>query len=152
MVDYRESVEGIRPDQLRGFFDGWPKHPTLERHLALLENSDYVVLAWDDEAQRVVGFINAASDHVLSAYIPLLEVLPAYRRRGIGGELVRRMLEKLHHLYMVDLTCDADLQPFYERFGMQRYSSMMMRRFDRQDGQPVETDDSSFSASNTEEK
>lgn len=134
MIDYRESVDGIRPDQLLGFFEGWPKHPTPERHLTLLRYSDYVVLAWDDENQRVVGFINAVSDNVLSAYIPLLEVLPAYRRRGIGGALVRRLLEKLKHLYMVDLTCDANLQPFYERLGMQRYTSMMMRRFDRQDG------------------
>ncbi|MBD3299655.1 MAG: GNAT family N-acetyltransferase [candidate division Zixibacteria bacterium] len=141
MIDYRGSVAGIQPDQLQGFFEGWPKHPTPERHLALLQNSDYVVIAWDDETQRVVGFINAVSDRVLSAYIPLLEVLPAYRKRGIGGELVRRMLERLSHLYMVDLTCDADLQPFYERLGMQRYTSMMMRRFDRQDGQPAAAGD-----------
>jgi hypothetical protein len=28
---------------------------------------------------RVIGFITAVTDKVLSAYIPLLEVLPAYR-------------------------------------------------------------------------
>ena len=63
-------------------------------------------LALDGDA--VVGFVTAASDGVLSAFIPLLEVLPAYRDRGIGAELVRRLLGQLDDLYMVDLCCDAD--------------------------------------------
>ena len=34
---------------------------------------------------QVVGFVTATSDGVLSAYIPFLEVVPAYRSRGIGS-------------------------------------------------------------------
>jgi ribosomal protein S18 acetylase RimI-like enzyme len=44
--------------------------------------------------------------------------LPEYQRRGIGSELVRRVLVRLNGLYMVDLTCDAELVPYYERLGL----------------------------------
>ena len=71
--------------------------------------------------------MNAISDGELAAHIPLLEVLPEHRHRGIGTELVRRMLDKLDGLAMIDLTCDAELVPYYERFGMLRVSGMVMR-------------------------
>jgi hypothetical protein len=31
---------------------------------------------------------------------------------------MRRLLARLEHLYMVDLCCDADLEPFYRRLGL----------------------------------
>jgi predicted N-acetyltransferase YhbS len=64
----------------------------------------------------------------------LLEVLPQYQGQGIGRELVVRMLEKLDGLYMIDLTCDLKLQPFYKKMGMQPHTGMMIRNFDRQSG------------------
>ena len=69
---------------------------------------------------------------MLSAYIPLLEVLSPYRKMGIGGELVGRMLRKLDGLYMVDVTCHPDLRPFYSGFGMREATSMVIRDYDRQ--------------------
>jgi predicted N-acetyltransferase YhbS len=66
----------------------------------------------------VVGFITAISDGVLSAYIPLLEVLKPYQGQGIGGRLVQRMLDQLNGYYMIDLLCDPELESFYARFGM----------------------------------
>ena len=66
---------------------------------------------------------------MLSSYISHLEVLPEFRGRGIGSELVRRMLDTLSHLYMVDLVCDPDVQPFYEALGLQRFSAMIRRNY-----------------------
>jgi GNAT superfamily N-acetyltransferase len=134
MIIYTDSLEGTTPAMLHGFFVGWPNRPAPETHLRLLEGSDHVVLALDD-AGRVVGFITAISDGVLSAYIPLLEVLPEYQGRGIGGDLVRRMLEKLDGLYMIDLLCDAPLQPYYERHGMKPATGMLVRNYERQSGE-----------------
>lgn len=74
------------------------------------------------------------SDGVLSAYIPLLEVLPEAQRQGIGSELTRRMLASLDHLYMVDLLCDRDVQPFYARLGMHEATGMMKRNYEHQNG------------------
>jgi ribosomal protein S18 acetylase RimI-like enzyme len=129
MIEYADSVEGVAPRMLKGFFEGWKKPRTPEEHLRMLENSDHVVLALDPANEKVVGFITALSDHVQTAFIPLLEVLPEYRGRGIGSELVTRMLEKLKGLPCVDLTCDPDVQKFYERFGMIPSVGMVIRDY-----------------------
>jgi ribosomal protein S18 acetylase RimI-like enzyme len=134
MITYTYSLENIAADQLQGFFVGWPNPPTPETHLRLLRGSDAVVLAVDDQTGQVVGFITAISDGVLAAYIPLLEVLPAYQGQGIGTELARRMLGHLRQFYMVDVICDPTVQPFYARLGMQPYSGMIRRHYDRQNG------------------
>jgi GNAT superfamily N-acetyltransferase len=134
MIIYTTSLENITPEKLHGFFVGWGNPPTPEVHLRVLQGSYRVVLAIDDESGSVIGFINATSDGVLSAFIPLLEVLPAYKGKDIGTELVKRMLESLKHLYSIDLICDEDVQPFYERLGLRRYTGMLHRNYDRQSG------------------
>lgn len=130
MIVYEATLENVRPEDLAGFFVGWPSAPSPERHLELLRGSEHVVLARDDESGRVVGFVNVVGDGVLSAFVPLLEVLPDYQGRGIGTELVRRALELVRDRYMVDLLCDEGLAPFYERFGMQRVAGMALRNRD----------------------
>ena len=134
MIGYTESLEGIEPQDLDGFFVGWPNPPSPETHLRLLNASDHAILAIDETAGRVVGFVTAISDGVLSAYIPHLEVRPEYQGQGIGSELMRRMLGRLGTLYMVDLLCDEEVQPFYERLGMRRARGMAIRNYDRQSG------------------
>jgi ribosomal protein S18 acetylase RimI-like enzyme len=129
MIEYSDSLDGIRPVMLEGFFVGWRTPHSPERHLEILENSDHVLLAVDTEKNRVVGFITALSDGIQSAFIPMLEVLPEYRGRGIGTELMRMMLERVDHIRAVDLTCDRHLQPFYERFGMLKSVGMVVRKY-----------------------
>jgi ribosomal protein S18 acetylase RimI-like enzyme len=133
-VVYTNSLAGVTPEHLVGFFVGWPNPPGPETHLRLLRGSDHVWLARETETGQVVGFMNALSDGVLSAFIPLLEVLPAYQGRGIGSELARRMLASLTDLYAVDLMCDPDLQPFYARLGGRPAGGVVWRRYDRQSG------------------
>jgi len=133
MIEYTSSLEGVSADMLDGgFFVDWPNPPLPAAHLRILAGSYLVWLAVDTDADTVVGFITAVSDGVLSAYIPLLEVLPGYQGRGIGGELVRRMLESLSHLYMVDVLCDEPLQAYYGKFGLRKATGMMARNYDRQ--------------------
>lgn len=134
MIEYQESLDSISADQLDGYFVGWPNPPSPEMHLRILEKADYVVVALDRETNRVVGFINAITDHILTAHIPLLEVLPEYQGRGIGSELVRRLLTRLAGLYMIDLQCDPSVMPFYDRLGMQRCTGMTKRDFAAQSG------------------
>jgi GNAT superfamily N-acetyltransferase len=125
---YSTDISGLAQADREGLFVGWPARPSPERHLEILRGSDHVVVARDGEDGRVVGFVNAISDGVLSAFIPLLEVLPEHQGRGIGTELVRRLLAELEDFHMVDLVCDPELEPFYERFGMMRLSGMALRR------------------------
>ncbi len=127
-VIYSTDASTLSPAALDGFFVDWPVRPSPERHLEILRGSDYVVLAREGEEGRVVGFVTAISDGVLSAFIPLLEVLPERQGQGIGSELVRRILAELEEFYMVDLMCDPELQPFYERFEMMLLGGMGLRR------------------------
>jgi ribosomal protein S18 acetylase RimI-like enzyme len=127
-IEYTTSLDGVTAEHLGGFFEGWPSPPSPQRHLDILRGSYRVVLARDAGSSEIVGFTNAISDGTLTAFIPLLEVLPSHRRRGIGSELVRRLLEDLRDFYAVDLLCDPDLVPFYERFGMRQGVGMAIRR------------------------
>jgi len=129
VITYLERADSIRADQLAGFFVGWPQKPTPERHLDLLRGSYAVELALDGDS--VVGFVNAISDGVLSAFIPLLEVVPDYQRRRVGTELVRRLLDQLDGFYMVDLCCDASLEPFYSALGLRVWDRGMGIRHQR---------------------
>ncbi|MDQ3657113.1 MAG: GNAT family N-acetyltransferase [Chloroflexota bacterium] len=85
MIIYRESTDGVTADQLTGFFVSWPIPPTPETHLQVLAPSDAIVLAVNEETARVVGYITATTDHVLTAYIPRIEVLPEFREVSLGG-------------------------------------------------------------------
>lgn len=134
MIIYTDSLDHITPDKLQGFFVGWPTPPNPETHLRILQGSAHFILAVDDQTSQVIGFITAISDGVSAAYIPHLEVLPTYQQQGIGSALVKQMLEKLRSIYMIDLTCDTDVQPFYARLGMRPYTAMLLRNYDRQSG------------------
>jgi ribosomal protein S18 acetylase RimI-like enzyme len=141
-IRFLDDLNVITANQLSGFFVGWSDPPNPETHLRILKGSYRAVLALDEQTGQVVGFVTAISDGVLSAYIPLLEVLPDYHDRGIGQALVARLLEMLKHLYMVDLLCDPDLQPYYERLGMRKGCGMMVRRYEYQSGVIYEDSDS----------
>jgi ribosomal protein S18 acetylase RimI-like enzyme len=132
MIYFATSLEGVSPEHLEGFFVGWPKCPFPVTHLRILQGSSHVVLA--KEQERVIGFITAISDGVLSAYIPLLEVLPAYQGRTIGRELVQRMIAQLEGHYMIELSCDETLNPFYEAMGLSTGHAMRKRNYDRRQG------------------
>ena len=138
-----EMLDGDFPGQNVGnektgssrFFQGWPNPPSPATHLRILQGAYIAWVAIDTTTNKVVGFINAVSDGVLSAYIPLLEVLPAYQKQGIGGELVSHMLDSLKDLYMIDLLCDVDMQGYYAKRGMHKATGMLARNYHRQNGE-----------------
>lgn len=135
MIKYTDDLNVITEKMLCGFFVGWPSPPSAAMHLRILKGSYLVWLAIDTEKNIVVGFVNAVSDGILSAYIPLLEVLPEYQKSGIGRELVNRSLDSLKHLYMVDLLCDQKLQGYYEKLGMKKATGAFIRNYGRQAGE-----------------
>ena len=110
MISYGYDGSSVTEEDLAPFFVGWPVPPSIDRRPAILAGSFKVVLA-RDETGGLVGFATAISDGVLSAYVPLLEVLPEFQGRGIGTELMLRLLEQLQGLHMIDLMCDSELVP-----------------------------------------
>ena len=132
MIEYTDNIDDIKEEMLSGYFVGWPNPPSQATHMQILKNSYRIWLAIDKETNKVAGFINAISDGVMAAYIPLLEVHPAYQKTGIGKTLTQKMLDSLSHLYMIDILCDEEVQEFYTKQGMQKAKGVMKRNYDRQ--------------------
>ena len=128
VIEYKYDTNNITPGDLDPFFEGWKNKPSPEKRMNIITGSTYVIFAMD--GAKIIGFINAISDKTLSAYSPLLEVIPEYRNKGIGSELVRRMLKQLEPYYMVDLCCDEKLEGFYEKLGLSKVSGMIKRNYD----------------------
>lgn len=133
-IQYSNKKEAVSDFHTDGFFEGWPNPPSNEVLVRSILNAQYVTLAIDPVAKRLVGYITALSDDTLSAYIPFLEVLPAYRKQGIGHTLVESILAQLQHLYMVDLVCDKELADFYEEAGFVSWHAMIRRNYANQNG------------------
>lgn len=131
-MQIQTTLEGIAPAALTGFFEGWPNPPTPETLWRMLSGSSHMALALED--RQVTGFVQAISDGVLSAYIPLLEVRAQWHGQGIASRLMENLLAQLDGLYMIDTACDDDLVPFYERFGMMRGNVMIRRDYASQRG------------------
>lgn len=128
LIEYIEDPAEITADQLRGgFFEGWPARPTPELHLAHLRGAEVAIVSIDTSTKQVVGFVTAIGDGVMTAFVPLLEVLPGYRGRGIGAELMRRVLSRLGSRYSIDLVCDEALVGFYDLLGGRAGTAIMWR-------------------------
>lgn len=138
MISYKVYCDDLKQLEIGdGFFEGWPNPPSKEKHRKILEKSYKSLVAIDEKSNKIIGFINAVSDEVLSAYIPLLEVLPEYQKQGIGSELIKKMLEELNDFYMVDLCCDESLQSFYKKIGMMKSQGMICRNYNYQCGRKL---------------
>lgn len=122
IITYHDTHE-IDLDQLTVLFNavGWERRTVDRERLAqLVRGSTYVVSAWDDD--RLVGFARAISDDASNAYISTVAVLPDYQKRGIGRELIQRLIVDrdgiqfvLHaneNAYSFYLHLDLDFEPF----------------------------------------
>ncbi len=127
-IDYRDTHD-IDLDQLAILFDavGWQRRTADRARLAqLLSGSLWVVSAW--EGDGLVGFARAISDGAFNAYISTVAVLPAYQKRGVGRELVRRLVENRDGIQFV-LHADERAYPFYLHLGLdfQPFDNVLMR-------------------------
>ena len=127
-IDYRDTHD-VDLDQLAALFDavGWQKRTTNRTRLSqLVSGSLWVVSAWDGDG--LVGFARAISDGAFNAYISTVAVLPAYQKRGIGRELVRRLVDNRDGIQFV-LHANERAYPFYLHIGLdfQPFDNVLMR-------------------------
>jgi predicted N-acetyltransferase YhbS len=94
----------------------------------LLHHSTFVVSAWDGAA--LVGAARVVSDQVAVSFVQHVGVHPAYRHRGIGGELLSRCLARFGHTTIIVLLDDPGDAGFYAHFGFQTTSQAMLRAAD----------------------
>ena len=93
----------------------WPGEYDLERTEAALARTLNITARDGDE---LVGCLRILSDGCYFGTITELLVLPAYRRRGIGSQLLRLARENAPTLLYFG--AQPGLEPFYERNGCHR--------------------------------
>jgi len=86
--------------------------------LKALLASHSLVTAWDNDT--LVGLGNAISDGYLVVYYPHLLVSPEYQRRGIGTELMRRLMARYRGFHQHMIVADGRALDFYRKCGFER--------------------------------
>jgi len=120
--------ECYRPSDHEKFFAGWPVKPAYEVVMKHFEATHALFLI--NDGSEVVGIISALTDHVLFAFIAILEVRQSEQGKGLGKLLMAEMLKSLEGTYAIDLVCDAKLENFYQPFGFTKWTSMIQRNQD----------------------
>ncbi len=107
---------------------GWNR---MEKELSNPQmTSFYHIAAYEED--ELVGYIDCVSNGVTDAYIQDLMVKPVYQGKGVGSELMYKMIEylKANKIYMISVVFDESLKPFYERFGFYTMLSGQMETYE----------------------
>ena len=96
----------------------------------MCKQSWYAVYAYEN--YRLVGMGRVISDGVITAIICGLCVLLSYQSRGIGMELMNRIITHCEgHRVIPQLLCVEDLESYYEELGFKRFSIGMTKQISR---------------------
>ena len=80
------------------------------------------------DGPRQIGFARVVSDGHVLAYLADVYVLPEYRGRGLGVELVRETVERGPQAGLRWLLHTNDAHGLYERFGFGQPSDTLLER------------------------
>ncbi len=126
-IEIREGYP-VEPEDLQALFEHapWARGRTVKEIRIMLENTDYHFSAWD--GQRLVGFARVLTDRIYRATLWDVVVHPDYQKRGVGEELMNRVLSH-PVLSRVDKFWlnTRDKSRFYEKFGFVRSDQGMVR-------------------------
>jgi predicted N-acetyltransferase YhbS len=92
----------------------------------LIDTAARVVGLYDGDRQ--IGFCRAASDGTSFVYLADVYVLPEYRGRRLGEELVREMVENGELASLRWILHTSDMHPLYRKFGFGDPSAKAMER------------------------
>jgi ribosomal protein S18 acetylase RimI-like enzyme len=106
----RIDWEQAKADLVADDFDNGRTAGALRRSF---EQSQHVAIARDGD--RVVGMARLLSDGVCNAYLVDVWTASAYRRRGVGSAMIRRLLDEVPGQHVGLQTDDA--QSLYESLG-----------------------------------
>ena len=95
--------------------NGWSsaKKPMLLQKA--LSNSSTLVSAWIGD--ELIGIGNAITDGYLVVYYPHMLVHPKYQGKGIGSEMMKRIVDKYKGFHQHMLVADGRAIEFYKKCG-----------------------------------
>lgn len=95
---------------------GWLAQHLPERVERAHSDSTRIVSAWDGD--RLAGWARIVSDGEFCLFLHEILLLPEYQRRGIGRELMTRVLADYEHVQNQVLLADLGNESFYAPFGL----------------------------------
>lgn len=112
-----KMIKDFKKEELEDLFlsVAWSSGKYPDKLVLAMKNSDCVVSAWDGD--KLVGLINALSDGIMTAYFHYLLVNPAYQSKGIGKNLIEKILIKYENYARKVLIAYNKELGFYTRCG-----------------------------------
>jgi predicted N-acetyltransferase YhbS len=114
-VDWRELSDVIRAAPLG--------HKEPERLRTAFTNSMYRCFVYEDG--RLVGTGRVIGDGVDAAYLCDVAILPSHQGRGLGQQIVSRLVELARGHRKIILYAVPGKEGFYARFGFRRMTTAM---------------------------
>jgi predicted N-acetyltransferase YhbS len=124
------NIRAIKPadyEAVRQFLaeNGWEKRVSdAAKFSKMMENASRTVVAFDGE--RVIGFARALCDEVSNGYIGTVAVAEDFRQKGVGRELVERLIGDDKHITWV-LRAGRGSEEFWKKMGF-TISKMAMEK------------------------
>lgn len=111
---HNESVSAKALSDLREVV-GWNRMES-EYKNPLMTSYYHIAVYAENE---LIGYVDCVSNGVTDAYIQDLMVHPNYQGKGIGTDLMNKMIAYLKEkrIYMISVVFEERLKPFYDRFG-----------------------------------
>ncbi|BBM87870.1 GNAT family N-acetyltransferase [Candidatus Uabimicrobium amorphum] len=123
MYRFAEDLESVPWEELCDLYektDLGQRNPT-ELQQAFSQSS-HVVLVYQDA--QIVGGGRAISDGVYYSGIFDIAVLPEHQGKGLGREIMNRLLAKLNKQFIV-LTTTVGKEEFYGKLGFRKHKTAM---------------------------
>ena len=128
--------------------DSWPENEIVQLYKAagwwkddydsskinyMIKGSFIFAVAVDKILDKAVGMGRVISDGVSDAYIQDLMVLPDYRDSGIGGQLVKTLLEYClsKKIIWVGLIAEPGQSGFYQNFGFRTLKNYNPMKYEK---------------------
>lgn len=116
-ITYKDSKDIKAEDISRVFRTSGIKRPyqDLDRLERMLQNSDIVITAWQDE--KMIGIARALTDYSYCCYLSDLAVDLDYQKRGIGQKLINIVREKIGEESSLVLLSAPGAVDYYPKVG-----------------------------------
>lgn len=98
----------------------------------LIKGSFVFMVVVEKETGKTLGMGRVLSDGVSDAYIQDLVVLNSYRGRGIGKELVKKLVEycRSKGICWIGLIAEPDQDGFYSRIGFKQMKNYVPMKYE----------------------
>ena len=96
---------------------GWNDKTDMARIRSMVQNSDIIVTAWDNE--EMVGFARCTTDYTSNGQINNVVVDKKYKGKSIGKKLIRKILGSSDKVAYI-LRADSDNIDFYKKLGFEK--------------------------------